>query len=67
MRFGGLSYRTEGLCRDRKNVVFSEISSALGMVINTLKGSFSKRCKSSGCENSPFAKRVQCNESLLKG
>lgn len=36
-------------------------------VINTWKGSFSKRCKCSGCQNSPFAKKVQCNEFLLKG
>lgn len=66
MRFGELSYRTEG-AKLEGTLCFLKFPQLWEWAINTVQGSFSKRYKCSECENSPFAKKVQCNESLLKG
>lgn len=60
-----MSYRTEGLCKARRNIVFSEsFPLAVGM---SYKYCISIRCKCSECENNTFAEKVQCSESAVKG
>lgn len=70
VRFGGMSYRTEGLCKARRNVVFSEsFPLAVG-----LSYKYCKRFILNKGANAvdvkitlTFADKVQCSESALKG